>query len=111
MSDVKKAEHALEGMRAMKVVSLETDERTTKGQKVYREVQVPDWTARHKYFETVLKLCKQLEKADTSTNVLVLGHDFAEQLRQARERSTEEMKARMVREEEAEDGVMELVRR
>ena len=99
MTDKRKVEHAIEGMHAMKTVSVATDETTKAGKKIYREIQVPDWTARHKYYETMLKLCKQMEKSDSGkNNFLFLGDNFANSLREARERSTEEMKERMIRE-------------
>lgn len=104
MTDIKKVEHAIAGMNATKVISVEvTNERSTRGQRVYVEREVPDWQARHKYFETMLRLCKQLEKGDTTVNALVLGGNFADQLRMARERATEEMKARLVEERKEDD--------
>ena len=92
MTDVKKVEHAIAGMNSMRVIV----------DKLGREHLVPDWNARHKYFETMLKLCKQLEKSDSSTtnNVLVMNGDFAEQLRKSRERATEERKAELVKEKD-----------
>ena len=94
MTDAKKVEHAIAGMNAQRVLI----------DKLGVEHLIPDWTARHKYFETMLKLCKYLDKEDTRNNVLVLSGDFAEQLKQARERATEERKASMVI--EAEEGVL-----
>jgi len=95
MTDLKKVEHAVAGMDAMKVVSLETDETTKNGKKVYIRQEVPDWTARHKYYETMLKLCKQMEKGSSNNKILVLGAEFANKLKVARERSTEEVKQRL----------------
>jgi len=88
MTDVKKVEHAIAGMQATKSVIVKDVEYT-----------VPDWTARHKYYETMLKLCKQMEKTDTKSLHLHLGGDFAQKLKLARERSTEEQKASFVKEE------------
>ena len=92
MTDKKKVEHAIAGMNAMKTIVVDKEEH-----------QVPDWQARHKYFETMLKLCKQLEKTEASSLHLHLGGDFATRLRNARERSTEEMKNSLLK-KEATDG-------
>lgn len=89
MSDQGKVKHILEGLRAEKVVSVETDERTAKGQKIYKEVTVPDWTARHKYLETMLKLCRQLDEKQQSNTVIF---DLAERIKEARERTIREVK-------------------
>lgn len=93
MTDLAKVEHCLEGMQAMKTISVETDQTNERGRNEWTKIEVPDWIARHKYFETMLKLCKQLEKE----NVLKLpisGEEFIETLRKARTRASEEMKAR-----------------
>jgi len=92
MTDVKKVEHAIAGMSATKTIVVKETPTS------YREIEVPDWTARHKYYETMLKLCKQLEKTDEKNVHLHLSGDFATRLKEARERATEEMKHRMVQE-------------
>lgn len=89
-----KVDHILSGMNAMRLVSVEVDGETTKnGKKVYQRVEVPDWTARHKYCETMLKLCKHLTP-DSQTNVLVVGDEFIERLRKARERVDADLRVR-----------------
>lgn len=86
MTDIKKVEHALEGMQAVKIfVDKDGHEHTT-----------PDWTARHKYFETMLRLCKQLEKQEggNTTNILIQGSEFANRMKKARERASQELRAK-----------------
>lgn len=83
-----KVDECIAGMNAEKTVRLETDETNRSGGKVYEFVSVPDWPARHKYFETMLKLCKQLDtgKQGGDTNILVIG-SLAERIKRAREKN------------------------
>jgi len=85
MTRLKKVEHAIQGMNATKVVAVESDETTEKGKKVYVNVEVPDWPARHKYFETMLKLCKDIQQTAGDTNVVIF--DLADRIREAREKA------------------------
>ena len=95
MTNKERVKECINGMNATKVVSLETDERTQRGQKVYKKYEVEDWGARHKYLETMLKLCKQLDvggkKGDT--NVLVIG-TLAERIKTAREKNADGLRVR-----------------
>lgn len=97
MTDIKKVEHCLSGMNAMKVVSLETDQTNNKGKTIWVEHEVPDWQARYKYFEMMLRLCKQMEKEGSTNTAIFLGNDFAQKLKEARERATDEMKEKVKR--------------
>lgn len=68
LTDKKIVEHALEGLYANKAISAnitygDADEKTTDF------IDVPEWSARHKYFETILKLTERLkEKALLEVN-------------------------------------------
>lgn len=103
MTDVKKVEHCLEGMNAMRtaaVILVDENEQpvlNARGRPQYREVEIPDWQMRHKYFESMLKMCKQLNQTDTNNTLVFLGNDFANKLKEARERATEEMKEKLRR--------------
>jgi len=87
MTDTKKAEAILDGMKAMKTIVVD-----------HELVEVPDHAIRHKNLETMLKLCKQLTTDNkTTNNTLILEGDFAKKMRNARERATEIMKAEFVK--------------
>ena len=77
----KKVEKAIEGMNAMRV-TVDKDGRT---------YESPDWQVRHKWYETMLKLCKQLDAKGGDTNILVIG-TLAQRIKEARERETEGIK-------------------
>jgi len=68
MTDKVLAQHAVEGLNAMKVVSavIVGKDATDKTDDF---IEVPDWTARHKYYETILRVTGRL-----SNSVNVLGN-------------------------------------
>jgi len=69
-------DHALQGLNASKVISavvvnqknrptsLDDGELFDANEKTNDFIDVPDWTARHKYFETILKLTNRLKEKD-----------------------------------------------
>lgn len=61
LTDNALAKHAMEGFLADKVVSVESDETTDSGRTRFVNVTVPDWVARHKYFESILKLRNKIK--------------------------------------------------
>ena len=77
MTNKKRVEKCIEGMNATKLtVDHMGNEHTS-----------PDWNARHKHMETMLKLCKQLDqKGKGDTNVLIIG-TLAERIKKAREKN------------------------
>lgn len=62
------SEHLAKGLKAKKVVSVESDELNSKGQKIYVNVTVPDWPARHKYINTILELKGHKKEAEVIQN-------------------------------------------
>ena len=77
MTNKAKVDACIEGMNAIK--SLISASGAT--------IDTPDWTARHKYLETMLKLCKQLDTGKQGdTNVLIVG-TLAERIKKAREKN------------------------
>ena len=77
MTNQKRVDACIEGMNAIKMlVDKDGGEHST-----------PDWTARHKYLETMLKLTKQLDTGKQGdTNVLIVG-TLAERIKKAREKN------------------------
>lgn len=83
MTRQKKVEHILEGMQANKI-SVD---------KNGGEHESPDWNARYKYTELMLKLCKEIDVKDakeTATDNLV------QLLKDARERVNKEALSRII---------------
>lgn len=91
--------HAIEGLQAMKVVNAdiynEEDGEKKKEESALREVK--DWTARHKYFETICKLTGRIKDNNNkelsnvtignSVQVLIINQaDNATNLRDTQER-------------------------
>ena len=76
LTDKALAEHAQKGFDAEKVVSVESDEVLDNGKVRWVEVTVPDWTSRHKYFETILKLRKKVtaddDKKPGETKIIII---------------------------------------
>lgn len=88
MTNRMKVDKCIEGMNATKIISIKSDETTEGGAKIYVEREVPDWAVRHKYLETMLRLCKQLETSKQGdTNILMIG-SLADRIRESRERTT-----------------------
>lgn len=66
LTDKAIVEHALEGLKATKAISCNVIAQNGEGMKDANSmtkdfVDVPDWQARHKYFETILKLTGKLK--------------------------------------------------
>jgi hypothetical protein len=64
LTDKALAEHAFQGLNATKVVSAniiygDADEKTNDF------IEVPDWSTRHRYFETILKVGNYLNKIES----------------------------------------------
>jgi hypothetical protein len=82
MTNLKKVERCIEGMNAC-------DKKVTRGGYEYI---VPNWTVRHKFFETMLRLCGNLQPGQTNqTNVLVMG-SLADRIKESRQRSEEQLR-------------------
>lgn len=78
MTNKAKVDRCIEGMNATKIVVDKNGD----------EHEAPDWAVRHKYLETMLRLCKQLETGKGGdTNILMIG-SLADRIRASRERTT-----------------------
>jgi len=97
MTNREKVRVCIEGMNAMKTISVENSSETDRnGRKKREQIQVPDWAARYKWFEAMMKMCKQWDFGGAKTgdtNVLVIG-TLAERIKDAREATSDEIKVK-----------------
>ena len=84
MTNQAKVEKCIEGMNANKIVMDKNGD----------EHESPDWAARHKYLETMLKLCKQMDSKGGDTNMVIIG-SLAERIKQSREKTNQGLKINM----------------
>jgi len=89
LTDKKIVEHALKGLNAGKVISanvIASDGMADAHGTTKDFIDVPDWTARHKYFETILKITDKLRDkvihsgavASSETKIVIVRADGQE---------------------------------
>jgi hypothetical protein len=83
MTRKKKVDHIIEGLNALKV-SVDKDG---------NEHSSPDWNARYKYTELMLKLCKELDVKDAKESAT---DNLVQLLKDARERVNKEALSRII---------------
>lgn len=91
-----KVTRCIEGMNAMKTISVENNSELDKaGRKKREQIEVPDWGARYKWFEAMMKMCKQWDFGSKSgeRSLVVIG-TLAERIKDAREQETDMIKVK-----------------